>query len=238
MKLAIFILCLTYSPLLFALSGLEIVKRADQLRFINTDNSYLVEVNDFRGSSVQKTKYKVFSTGTHSSLVETTFPERQAGRKLLMKEDDLWFYTPDIKRPTRVSLQQKLTGEVANGDIARTNFGDDYSVEIKGKEKLDGVDSYHLVLKKKKDEVTYPEIEYWVNQATFVPLKAIFKSDGGKPLKTAIYKDLKVFFGHKILTKIEIVNAINKNQKSILTFTGYKKENINESFFNKESLNN
>ena len=164
----------------FGLSGLQIVKKADTMRFIESDNSFVVEVNDIKGNDTQKTKYKVFSKGTHMSRVETIFPELQAGRKLLMKDNDLWFFTPDIKRPTRVSLQQKLTGEVSNGDLARTNFGDDYAVEIKGEEKIDGVDAIHLFLKKKNDEVTYSAIDYWVSKKNYTPLKASFKSDNGK----------------------------------------------------------
>lgn len=221
-----------------ALTGLEIVKKADQMRYIDDDNSFMVQINDLKGSGTQITKFKVYSRGAHSSLVETLFPERQAGRKLLMKDDDLWFFSPDIKRPTRISMQQKLTGEVSNGDIARTNFGDDYSVEIKPPEKLDGIDAIHLQLNKNKAEVTYPLVEYWVNAKTYQPLKAIFKSEGGKDLKVATYSELKPFFGRSLITKMEIVSAINKTQKSVLQFTGFKKEKLNGAFFNKESLNN
>ncbi|MFZ3228775.1 MAG: outer membrane lipoprotein-sorting protein [Pseudobdellovibrio sp.] len=238
MKIFILIAGLFIADQVFALSGIEIVKKADQFRYIEEDNSFIAEVNDLKGTTVQKSKFKVSSRGSHLSLVETIFPERQAGRKLLMKDDDLWFYTPDIKRPTRVSMQQKLTGEVSNGDIARTNFGDDYTVEVKGPEKIDSVETIHLALKKNKSEVTYPLIEYWVNAKNYMPLKAVFKSDGGKELKLATYSEPKVFFGRTLLTKMEIVSAFNKNQKSVLIFTSFKKEKLNESFFNKESLNN
>ncbi len=221
-----------------ALSGIEIVKKADQMRYIDQDNSFFVEVSDYKGVNIQKTKFKIFSRGAHSSLVETIFPERQVGRKLLMKDDDMWFFTPDIKRPTRISMQQKLTGEVSNGDIARTNFGEDYDVEVKGNEKVENLVTIHLSLKKKKSEVTYPLVEYWVDAKNYTPVKAVFKSDGGKELKSATYSAPKVFFGRTLLTKMEIVSLINQNQKSILTFSGYKKEKLNDSFFNKESLNN
>ena len=227
-----------FSSLAFGLSGLEIVKKADKMRILEFDNSFIAEVNDFRGSDIQKTKYKVFSKGVQMSRVETIFPERQAGRKLLMKEQDLWFFTPDLKRPTRVSMQQRLTGEVANGDLARTSFGDDYNVEVKGEEVVDGVKAVRLSLKKKKSEVTYAAVEYWVGLSSYAPLKAIFKSDSGKDLKVATYKDPKKYFGQTLMTKIEIVSSLNKKQRSVLTFSGFKKEQLNESFFNKESLNN
>lgn len=238
MQSFLFILAIGFSAPTFALNGIEIVKKADQMRYIDDDNSFFAEVNDYKGTNIQKTKFKIFSRGTHSSLVETIFPERQAGRKLLMKDDDMWFFTPDIKRPTRISMQQKLTGEVSNGDIARTNFGEDYDVEVKGNEKVENVESIHLTLKKKKSEVTYPLVEYWVNAKTYSPVKAVFKTDGGKELKFAIYSEPKLFSGRKILTKMVIVSLINENQKSILIFSGYKKEKLNDSFFNKESLNN
>jgi outer membrane lipoprotein-sorting protein len=219
-------------------SGDEIVLKADEMRYINADVSFKVEVNDLKSGKSQKTVFKVFAKGAAMSRVETIFPERQAGRKLLMTDDALWLFTPDIKRATRVSMQQKLTGEVANGDIARTNFSKDYGAELKGEVKLDGKDAYFLSLKKKRDDVTYAAIDYWVAKGTFVPLKAIFKTEGGKDLKTAIYKDLKPFLKKKLISKMEIVSTLNSNQKSILIFGSYKKEKLDESFFNKESLNN
>jgi len=220
------------------LSANEMVRKSDDMRFINTDTSFMVEVQDIKGATSQKTRYKVFTKGPKLSRVETVFPERQAGRKLLMKEDDLWLFTPDIKRPTRISMQQRLTGEVANGDIVRTNFADDYNAELKGEEKVEGQDTYHLFLKKKRSEVTYPAIDFWVTKKDFAPVKADFKTDGGKSLKSAIYLEPKVFLAHRIFSRIEITNALNKTQKSILLFSGYKKESLDESFFNKESLNN
>jgi outer membrane lipoprotein-sorting protein len=225
-------------PSCFALTGNDIVKKADDMRFIDTDVSFQVEVEDIKGSSRLKTRYKVYNKGAKASRVETTFPERSAGRKILMTNDDLWLFTPDIKRPTRISLQQRLTGEVANGDIARTQYSEDYNAEIKGEENLGGQELYHLLLTKKKDEVTYPAIEYWVSKKDFAPVKALFKTDSGKVLKSAVYKEPKSYLNHKMITRIEIQNALNKDQRSILTFSSYKKENLDASFFNKETLNN
>ncbi len=239
MKTYVLLSTLFISVTATALTGLEMVKKADEMRYIEEDNSYLVQVTDFKGtSSTQITKFKVYSRGVHSSLVETVYPERQAGRKLLMKDDDLWFFSPDIKRPTRISMQQKLTGEVANGDIARTNFGNDYTVEVKETAQLDKVDAIHLQLTKNKSEVTYPAVDYWINAKSYQPLKAIFKTDGGKELKVAIYSEPKSVLGRTLMTKMEIVSAINKTQKSLLIFTGFTKEKLNGAFFNKESLNN
>ena len=108
---------------------MEIIRAADLARFPEGDVSCTVLVKDYQGKELlRENTYQVFSRGADESLVQTISPERLKGHKLLMKEDDLWLYTPDTKRPTRVSLQQKLTGEVANGDLSRTRFAKDYRV--------------------------------------------------------------------------------------------------------------
>jgi outer membrane lipoprotein-sorting protein len=238
LKIFIFLSLMTSASISFALNGNEIVSKSDQMRFVQTDVSFKVEVTDFKGSSTSKTQYKVYTKGPDVSRVETTFPERQSGRKLLMKGNDLWLFTPDIKRATRVSMQQRLTGEVANGDISKTHFSADYDAELLGEQKLNGVDTYHLSLKQKRDGVTYPSIEYWVKKAGFAPYQATFKTDGGKALKTAEYKEPKKYLNRMMITKIEIKSALNKEQKSVLTFSAYKKESLDDSFFNKETLSN
>lgn len=224
------------------LSGNEIVKKSDSMRIMDGDVSFHVEVSDLKGTTaqptVQKTIYRVFAKGAKMSRVETIFPERQVGRKLLMTDDALWLFTPDIKRPTRVSMQQRLTGEVANGDIAKTRLQEDYEAVLKSEVKLEGREAYLLELKKKRDNVTYSAIDYWVAKKDFAPMRAIFKTEGGKNLKTANYKDPKLFLNQMMITKMEITNALNTSQKSILIFSNYKKEKLDESFFNKESLNN
>lgn len=234
----LFAFALVVSSNSYALTGNEIIKKSDEMRFIETDVSFKVEVVDYKGTSETKTQYKVYSKGSEMSRVETTFPDRQAGRKLLMKGNDLWLFTPDIKRPTRVSMQQRLTGEVANGDISRTNFASDYEAELLSEEKLDGSDMYHLSLKQKRDGVTYPAIEYWVKKSGFAPYQAVFKTDAGKALKTATYKNPKKFLNRLMITTIEIKSALNPEQRSVLNFSGYKKESLDESYFNKETLSN
>ena len=49
---------------------------------------------------------------------------------MLMKDYDMWLFTPNIKKPLRISLEQKLTGEVSYGDIAKTNYAEDYNAKL------------------------------------------------------------------------------------------------------------
>ena len=67
-------------------------------------------------------KYRVLSKGNENSIVMTTEPASERGQILLMKGRDLWIFMPSVSQPVRLSLSQRLTGQVANGDLARANF--------------------------------------------------------------------------------------------------------------------
>src|SRR5690606_28178768 len=149
-------------------------------------------VRDYEGRSTKgETIYKVSAKGEKYALVETMSPVRMKGRKLLLREHDLWLWLPSVRRPTRVSMQQRLTGEVANGDIARTRFHQDYHPKIAGVVQHGGAPHYLLKLTAKHKDTTYRKLDLWVHTKTFRPAKAQFYAISGKLLKTATYSEFR-----------------------------------------------
>ncbi len=212
----------------------EIVKKADLKRGLgNISHSFKVTItNDENKKDVFKVKFK----DVNNMLTEQIEPERARGRKMLMKDYDMWLFTPNIKKPIRVSFEQKLTGEVANGDIARTNYAEDYEAKLLGSEKINGKDHYKLELIAKNKKVTYGKIEYFVEKKTFFPQSAIFYAISGKALKKAEYKDFSMIKGELRSTKMHIEDYINKNKFSDMITSDHTTENFSESTFNKDRL--
>ena len=153
-----------------------------------------------------------------------------------MDQDNLWLYTPNTKRPARVSMQQRLTGEISNGDLSRTNFSGDYDAKLIGTETVGGVETYHLSLKARRPNVTYSKVEYWIKTENCLPVKATFFAVSGRVLKNGIYLEPKEILGHKIVTRVEFSDAVNKQRKSILVYSGYARASFPDSTFSKESL--
>jgi outer membrane lipoprotein-sorting protein len=89
-------------------------------------------------------KYRVLSKGNTNSVVMVTEPASERGQILLMKGRDLWVFMPDVSQPIRLSLSQRLTGQVANGDLARANFAADYNPKLLRSEKI-GNEDYHVL---------------------------------------------------------------------------------------------
>ncbi|MBX2995129.1 MAG: outer membrane lipoprotein-sorting protein [Bdellovibrionaceae bacterium] len=215
----------------------EIVQKADEGRIPGGNITLVATVNDYvKKEEVRETRYRISIKGKQASLVETIFPERQTGRKYLMVGNDLWFYTPDTKRPARVSMQQKLTGEVSNGDLARADFAGDYDAKLVGKETLKGQPAFKLLLTAKRPDITYSKLDYWVHEKTFLPMKVTFYAVSGKPLKRGQYSAIKDIFGRKRVTKMLIEDAIDPERQSILSYSQHKRAELPDSMFRKESF--
>lgn len=212
----------------------DIVKKADLRRGLgNVSHSFNVTITN---QDNKREVYQVDFKDVNASLTNQTEPERARGRKLLMKDYDIWLYTPNIKKPLRISLEQKLTGEVANGDIARTNYAEDYEATILSTEKIGKEEVYKLELKAKNKKVTYGRIEYMVAKKDFTPLEATFFALSGKPLKSAEFSDFKQIQGMSRATKMTIRDYLQKDKFSVLVFSDHNPKKFDESLFNKDRL--
>jgi hypothetical protein len=135
-----------------------------------------------------------------------------------------------------VSFQQRLTGEVANGDIARINFSADYVAKLDGKAKVEGKPYLKMTLKARHSEVTYRMIKLLVDPRTYRPFRVDFFALSGKLLKTGEYSQPVKALDRPILSRFLIQDAVQPGRQSLLQFSNYRREKLDDSFFNKESL--
>src|SRR6059058_2250542 len=59
--------------------------------------------------------------GQFRSLIRFVEPPRDAGKLMLKNGSDLWLYDPSSKASIRLSPQQRLLGQAANGDVMTVN---------------------------------------------------------------------------------------------------------------------
>ena len=92
-------------------------------------------------------------------------PASERGQIMLMKGRDLWVFLPNVSQPVRLSLSQRLTGQVANGDLTRANFAGDYMPKILRTDTIDG-QAYHVLELSAVDRgVMYQRVIYWVRKS-------------------------------------------------------------------------
>lgn len=220
-----------------ALSPEEIVKRADEVRFPQEGFEVLVKIRSVQGGEAPEDRlYKVLSKGNENSIVMTLEPASERGQILLMKGRDLWVFLPRVSQPVRLSLAQRLVGQVSNGDIARANFSGDYTPKLLGMAKAGKETLYALELTAVDRSVTYQRVRYWVTQSGFRPYMAQFFSLSGRLLKTCEYLDFKMLGGKVRPTRILMVDALNKGAQSVLDYSAMKLRPLPDYVFNKDYL--
>lgn len=163
---------------------------------------------------------------SHTSLITYETPAKDKGKALLMNGKNLWFFTPKNRKPIKITPQQRLLGEASNGDVASTDFSKDYVPTILKEEKVEGSNYIVLELVAEKGSLAaYKKLHLWVNSSDYQPYKAVFFAPSGKHLKTAYYEvfeNLEYLNGKKQLTKIRIVNAVQKGKSTIMEYENFK----------------
>jgi outer membrane lipoprotein-sorting protein len=215
----------------------EIVRRADEARFPQQGFEVLVNIRTLQGDRVREERlFKVLSKGNENTVVMTLEPASERGQILLMKGNDLWMFLPRVSQPVRLSLAQRLVGQVSNGDIARANFAGDYNATLAGTEGRGPDALYVLELTAVNRSVTYQRVRYWVRQVDFRPHKAEFYSLSGRLLKTCEYRDYKALGGKARPTRLVMVDALNKGEYSTLDYSAMKIRELPDQIFSKEYL--
>jgi outer membrane lipoprotein-sorting protein len=214
-----------------------IVEKADEVRF--PADGFQVDVTitttgSAQGSEVRK--YRVLSKGNSNSVVMVTEPASERGQIILMKNRDLWIFMPEVSQPIRLSLSQRLTGQVANGDLARANFASDYHPKVLRSETIDGDEFHVLELTGIDRSVTYQKVLYWVRAKDFWPYRAEFYSLSNRLLKTCRYENFKTMEGRKRPTRLVMEDALRGGEQSVLEYAGLKLRDLPDKLFTKDYL--
>lgn len=215
----------------------SIVQKADEVRFPADSFEATVAIETAgAGDAAGVRKYRVLSKGKDNTVVMVTEPASERGQIMLMKGHDLWVFMPNVSQPVRISLSQRLTGQVANGDLARANFSGDYDAKVLRTEKIENDDYYVLELTAKERSVTYHRVIYWVRKSNAWPLKAEFYSVSGRLLKSCSYEGWKRVAGRQRPTRLVMQDALRPDEKSVLDYSEMKAREIPDRVFTKDYL--
>jgi outer membrane lipoprotein-sorting protein len=207
----------------------EILRRSDEIR--NPSESYVMKVK-VTSSDADPAVYDVSLSGNSRTLVKTLEPARDKGRNLLMLDEQMWAYIPNLKRAVRVPMRQKLTGQAANGDISRMRWSGDYDATI---EKEDA-QAWVLHLHARKKGLTYDQLRVWIHKADFHPLKAEYLTLQGKPLKLATFTGYRMLAGKVRPTLIRIQDALRPSERSTIQIEEMTVKHVPLSLFQQSNL--
>lgn len=214
-----------------------IVEKADLVRFPAEGFQVDISITSTQsGQNAELRKYRVLSKGNSNTVVMVTEPASERGQIILMKGRDLWVFMPDVSQPIRIALSQRLTGQVANGDLARANFAADYNPKLLRTETI-GNDNYHVLELTAIDRsVTYQKVIYWVRQKDNWPFKAEFYSLSNRLLKICKYENYQSMEGRLRPTRLVMEDAMKNGEQSVLEYNSMKLRDLPDKMFTKDYL--
>ena len=180
-------------------------------------------------------------TQQFNNLVRYSQPPRDAGKMVLLKGTNLWFYDPASKASIRISAQQRLIGQASEGDVLSVNLARDYTSKITGEETLQDADRksrecWHIDMAAATPDAIYNRIEYWVERGTYHPIKGKFYSDSGRLLKIAYYHKYEEQLGALRPTEVVLIDAVNANLATTIDYSDYRFQDIPESWLQRDYL--
>ena len=238
-KIIFFVCILFWFPVICMAdySAEAILQKTDEVRSPQLDYKVLVNVTSIKpGRDSRTAKYEVLIKGRNKTLIKTLYPKVDRGTSTLMIDYDLWVFLRTISKPLRISLQQRLFGDVSNGDIARANFSGDYNPKILRIENIDEKEYYVLELFAKDEKVTYHRVILWVQKDNFHPFKAEFYAVSGRILKTCSYEDYRLVLDRLRPTRLVLDDPLVQGKKSIIEYKNMTLTDLPEKYFTKSYL--
>ena len=244
------LLCLLWSLAITcsaAVDAQKILAASDAVRNPGRPFSVNVTLTEFQGGSrVDASSMINFSRtmeegGQFASIISFTQPARDAGKLMLKNGNDLWFYDPSTKATVRISPQQRLLGQAANGDVVTVNLARDYKATLVAEEEVSDGDrrlrrAYKLGLEPSTEDATYGRVELWVSTQNSSPIKGLFFAESGRLLKTVFYRRYSTQLGVERPTELVIIDGINPQSVTLMRLTDYVARSIPVRWFQREYL--
>lgn len=225
----------------------EILASADAVR--NPDYPFgvtntLIEYRN--GKQLDTSTLAIYSkaeqnNGQFRSLLRFVAPARDANKLMLKTGNDLWYYDPSNKASLRISPQQRLLGQAANGDTVSINLAKDYKASLTAEEDIvDGEKKsrhcYKLDMTAISTDVTYHRIEMWVETSSKHPIKARFFTESGSLLKTAYYRRYQTQLGRERPTETVIIDGLDPTWVTVMRFTDWAKHDVPDAWLQRDYL--
>ncbi len=219
------------------LSPYEILKKSDQARGNRDGISWKVTITATERGKTSTRKIQVRSRG-FDVVAETLKPARHKGHLLIMLKSNMWFYKPGLSKPIPISKRQKLLGLATNGDIASTNYAENYEILNQGHALFGNEECFVFDLQAKTTNATYRKVKYWVSRRRLVGVKTEFYNTNSKKLlKSATMKyDNHITDTstnqHLFISRMTIQDKLMSDGKTVMDFSPPHLQSYSPNCFN------
>ena len=240
-------LCLAAAAACAAPDAQSILAASDAVRNPAKPFGVVVTLIEYRNrKQTESNALEVYSKadktgGQYRTLIRFVDPPRDANKLMLKSGNDLWFFDPASKASIRLSPQQRLLGQAANGDVVTVDLAKDYKAELLGEEEVaDGERvrrrCHKLRLIALSPDVTYHQVEMWIETGSARPVKSLFYAESGRLLKTAYYRKFLPQLGMERPSEVVIIDGLDPNWVTIMRYSDYAWRDVPDAWLQRDYL--
>ena len=182
-------------------------------------------ITTIRPKYTREMTIKTWTKGDDYSVTLVTSPAKERGSVSLKRKNELWSYNPSIDRtikmPPSMLSQSWMGTDIKNDDLLESsNKKDDFSKEITGEFKIEGLDCYRILLKPNTDvNSIWGKIVIWISKKDFLQMQVMYFDEDMELVNTFFASEVKELNGLLMPTVNNIVPAKKKGHKTKMEIT-------------------
>lgn len=220
----------------------EIIKKADEKFRGNSSQGEMTMIIE-RPSWSRKVSMKSWTLGNDFSLIYITAPAKEKGQVFLKRQKDMWNWVPNIERmikiPPSMMMQSWMGSDFTNDDlVSQSSLVKDYTHKLIGEETISGFDCYKVELIPHDDApVVWGKIIMWVSKENYYWLKSEYYDEDNFLVNTEILSEIKKMDDRTMPTRMEMIPADEKGNKTVIIFDNMKFNiKLKETFFSQQNM--
>lgn len=250
MRILIFIALLLFSVILSSgilsvpqtESAKEIIKKADEQMRGKTSKAEMV-IQTIRPTWTRELKLKTWTKGTTQAMILITSPAKEKGTVFLKNDKEVWNWIPSIERviklPPSMMTQSWMGTDFTNDDLVKeSSVVNDYTHSFAGDSTIGGRICYKIkLIAKPEAAVVWGKIMVWIDKKDYLQLRAEFFDEENILISTMQSSEVKTIGGRLIPTKVEMVPADKKGQKTVMMYNSISFDQpIADNFFTTQNM--
>jgi outer membrane lipoprotein-sorting protein len=225
------------------LSATDIIRKADEKFNGEKSGISTMVMTIVRPTWERKVEFKSWSVGRENSLTLITAPAKEQGQTFLKRGQEMWSWNPSINRliklPSSMMSQGWMGSDYTNDDILKeSSIVQDYTHEIIGDEMIGKMNCFKIKLTAKPEaKIVWGHQVWWVEKKELLILKAELYDEDGYLVRTELGSEIKIMDGRAIPSRLELIPADEKGNKTIVEIKDIRfNVHIEDIFFSQQNM--
>jgi outer membrane lipoprotein-sorting protein len=228
----------------FAQDARDIVRRSDEKMRGNTSQAEMI-IRISRPTWTREMSVKTWMSGTEYAMILILSPARDKGTVFLKRKKEVWNWLPTLERsiklPPSMMTQSWMGTDFTNDDLVKeSSIVEDYDHRLAGDTTIASRNCYIIeMIPKPEAAVVWGKIIVCIDKTDYLQLHSRFYDDDKVLVSTMNGFDVKVMDGRLIPTRMEMIPADKKNQKTEILYTKLLfNRQIADNFFTMDRMRN